>query len=223
MTYTPENVDRLIDNVAFLYEKLGVKRIMHQAVIEANWTEDKLAEYMNQYKMLYHYKRGHRDLNIEFIDKNLRLINNDLHLPPHYCEAGKQLLAILPNGDVYPCHRAASNRLFKLGNIHEGKKIIRGIFLNIDKNTTGCMKSCPAAITCHSCIIANYLVNKNLQDPIKPYCKLMVIEFQGAETIKQVDKEDKQNYLWQSMAKLMIDLSEQNAEIIGRLKKLNEQ
>jgi uncharacterized protein len=206
LTYTPENVANLYDNVLFLH-KLGVKKVMHQAVIEGGWGDDQILEYHNQYKLLYHYKRYHRDLEIEFIDKNIRICNGDQYVAPNFCEAGKTLIAILPNGDVYPCHRAASNKIFKLGNILDGKKIIRGVFLNINKHSLNCSKNCPAHLTCHSCIMVHHIVNNNIQEPIMQYCKLMMAEFQGAESIKHIDKEDKQNHLLNSMAKVLVDIS----------------
>lgn len=220
MTYTPENVKDLADNVVFLHRKLAVKSIIHQANIEGDWSEEALNMYQHQYKILVQYKRQVKnDLRISFLDRNISICEFNTIPEDAFCQAGKTLIAILPNGDVYPCHRAASNRLFKLGNILEDM-IIRGEFLNITKNTMGC-DQCPAAPTCHSCIITNFLVNKSLSKPVEKYCKLMNIEHQGGMWASGILEKDKQKYMLTSMSNVIMDISNRLNSIEEKLKILN--
>lgn len=216
MTYTPENVGNLADNIVFIH-RLGVKTIIHQALIEGDWTDEALDVYQQQYKAILYYKRQVKnDLYITFLDRNVSICNFNTMSDDVFCQAGKSLIAILPNADVYPCHRAASNRLFKLGNITEDE-IIRGEFLNITKNKIGC-KDCPASSTCHNCIITCFLVNKSLSKPIQKYCKLMNIEHQGATWASDILRKDKNEQLLINIGNVLIDVSKKLDDIEERLK-----
>jgi len=216
MTYTPHNVSNLADNIVFIHH-LGIKSIIHQALIEADWSEEALNAYQEQYKLILHYKRKIKnDLYIVFLDRNVSICDFNTMPDEAFCQAGKSLIAILPNADVYPCHRAASNRLFKLGNIIENE-VIRGEFLNITKNKIGC-KSCPARSTCHNCIITSFLVNKSLNKPIEKYCKLMNIEHEGAIWGSSILKKDMEQSLLISISNVIMDMSKKLDALEERIK-----
>ncbi len=222
MTYTPKTVGRLSINVQFLHE-LGINKIMHQATIEDNWCEDDIAQYSYQLHNLYHYRRHvHKQgkkLNILFIDKTLKIINDEVSPELDFCQAGKSYISILPNGDVHPCHRAASNRIFKLGNIfNEKRPFIRGVFLNLDKEYVGCSQHCGCYRTCHSCLITHYLVNKDLTKPCKKYCKIPKLEYELARSFLPAELADRRERKLNKMANVIADIAEQNEELISLLK-----
>jgi uncharacterized protein len=217
MTYTPENVGRLAVNVRFIVEMLKITNITHHAAMEADWTEEALFTYRKQLDLLYQYRRFLRKNNIPctitFIEKALGIIDGEHPMDPNFCGAGKQYVALMPNGDVYPCHRAASQSIFKLGNIFETPPLIRGVFEDLSKISTGCLATCPAARTCHSCPITHYKVNEDLSQPIKKYCQICKMEDFVAMEYLPTSRSDKQDKLLRTMAAVIADLSDQVQEI----------
>ncbi len=222
MTYTPKTVGRLSINVQFLHE-LGITKIMHQATIEDNWDKEAIAQYSYQLHNLYHYRRyilkRRMKLDINFIDKTLKIINDEVSPELDFCQAGKSYIAMLPNGDVHPCHRAASNRIFKLGNIFNKKiPFVRGMFLNLNKEYLGCSLHCNCYRTCHTCLITHYLVNKDVTKPCKKYCEIPKIEYEVARSFLPAELADRKEIKLNKMANVIADISEQNEEIINLLK-----
>lgn len=223
MTYTPKTVGRLSINVQFLHQDVGVQKIMHHAVMEADWTEDAIQKYAYQLNQLYHYRRYCQrqgiPLQIAFIDKPLKIVNDEVPPESNFCEAGKSYLAILSDGDVYPCHRAASARVFKLGNIFEERPFIRGVFLSINKEYTGCWKNCPAASSCHSCVITHHKVNGDIAQPIEKYCKLCRLEHDEAVRYLPVELSDRRERMLYKVGQVLVDVAKQNEEILTALRK----
>jgi len=221
MTFTPKTVGRLAINVQYLHE-LGVTKIMHHAVMEEDWTDEAVEQYRYQLGQIYHYRRYCKrqgiPLEIAFIDKPLRIVNDEAPPEKEYCQAGKSYIAILDNGDVYPCHRAASARIFKLGNIFQERPFIRGIFLNIDKEYTGCWKNCPYARTCHSCVITHYKVNQELTVPVTKYCRICAVESEQASGFLPVELADRRERMLYKVGQVLVDVAKQNEEILEALK-----
>lgn len=196
MTYTPKTVGRLALSLRFLIEEVGFTRVMHHAVMEADWTKDDVEMYRRQLRQIYHYRRWlkktGKEIDIHFVDNPLRILNDEIPAEVNFCDAGKSYVALLASGDVFPCHRAASQRLFKLGNIFNREMpFLRGIFTKIDKEFTGCSSHCVCASTCHTCIITQELVNKDLLKPLSKYCAINEVEFNEARGYLPIELSDK--------------------------------
>lgn len=223
MTYTPKTVGRLAMNVQFIRD-LGVVRIMHHATMEDTWDKEAISQYMYQLSQIYNYRRwmikNGNQINIAFIDKNLSIINGEAPPELDFCQAGKTYIAVLPNGDVYPCHRAASNRIFKLGNIFEKRKVLRGIFAKLDKEYSGCSVNCHCFTTCHSCPITHFLVNKDLAKPLSEngYCDICKAENFHAQQFLPIEIADRNERRTKKMMNVLIDIAEQNEEILKELR-----
>lgn len=214
MTFTPETVNSLMRNVQFIHE-LGVIKIVHHAVMEADWSEEAIKDYNVQLLNLLHYRRYCQNKNIPFnlafVDKNLMTLNDELPIDEDFCAAGKSFIALLPNGDVYPCHRAVSARKFKLGNIFiKEKPFVRGIFLNISKNSQGCKQNCRAAKTCHTCIMTQFDMTGDLQKPLikNHYCDICNLEYELSRQYLPTEVSDKQGRMLTSLAKVVADMAE---------------
>jgi uncharacterized protein len=218
MTYLPDNVHKLADNVLFI-RSLGVKRVMHQAAIEAEWDEQSVNIYAKQLENLYKmWVNNPKKSGVMFLEKNYDIFCGTFPMTEAYCGAGRSLIAILPNGDVYPCHRAASNKLFKLGNILEGE-IIRGSFLSLTKNNENC-GSCKALPFCHTCVITHQQVNSSTTEPVQPYCRLQFVETALAEKYGAIRKQISKDKMLDSMATVIADMSDQLAEMNIKLNML---
>ena len=185
LTYTPKTVKYLHNNVRFLHEQLAVQDIMHQAVIEGKWTESSIAEYSYQLAQLFYYRREclrrGAPLRLHFIDKALQTIHKQGEYSLDYCAAGKSQIAIRPNGDIYPCHRAASISSFKIGNVFNSIPIDNNIFSRVSKHQNDGCRKCKAAAICHSCIIAHYNENNDILHPTSNYCKICKVEYSTAK------------------------------------------
>jgi uncharacterized protein len=224
MTFTPKTVGRLSINVQFIHQQLGIHRIMHHAVMEADWKDEDIQKYQQQLNHLYHYRRycirTGIPFHMAFIDKPLKTLNDEIAPETNFCEAGKTYIAILPNGDVYPCHRAASNQVFRLGNIFDEIPFIRGMFLNIDKAYLGCTKCCEASSTCHSCIITHHKVSGELTKPISQYCKICQVENQQAKLYLPTEIADRHELLLKKLAGVVAGNAEQLDKIVEYLSDL---
>lgn len=224
MTFTPKTVGRLAINVKYLHQEVGFIKIIHHAVMEADWTPESIEQYKYQLNQLYHYRRWCNKRGIPFfmafIDKPLAIVNDEI--PPEYefCQAGKSYFAILPDGSVYPCHRAASNRIDKLGNVfNEKRPIVQGMYLAINKEAVGCWKNCIAARTCHCCIIAQRQVNGRIGVPIEKYCEICKIEYNQALGFLPVELSDRHEKMLLSMSGAIIQLADSIAKMKEREEK----
>jgi uncharacterized protein len=229
-TVTPKNVYKLASNMKFL-ASIGFLEIMHHIVIEADWKDEDIKEYGEQLKQLYFFRRTMRKkgvpLDFHFIRTPLSILMGFKEPEESFCGAGKYYIAIMPNGDVYPCHRAASNKIFKLGNIlTEAVPIIRGKFLSYTKNSIGCAQNCKASAACHACFVSHHLINGDIAKPVKAACKVCSIEQQLAEDYVNTEiqdirdqKIDKIIDLVGRLSQVVIDVADQSNECIGLINK----
>jgi radical SAM protein with 4Fe4S-binding SPASM domain len=164
---------------------------------------------------MLHYRRfcqkAGKPLSIRFIDKCLQVLNDEAMLDKNFCGAGKNYVAVLSTGDVYLCHRAASSKTFKLGNIfNKENQIVRGTFLTIDKESMGCIENCRASKSCHTCILTNYIVNKDFMKPLKEnhYCDICLAEHDFCESYLPIELTDRNERLLKSIGKVVADLAE---------------
>lgn len=227
MTVTPENVGYLMLNVEFLHRGVGFVKIMHEITIEGKWDADKMQIYGNQIEELYKYNRscirGGVPLEVASIEKAFHFINGSSKYDKDFCGAGKTYVAVLNNGDIYPCHRAASSRIFKLGNVFEEIPLIRGRFASISKDTVQACQKCPSIGTCHACVITNYKVNGSLSEVCGSLCSSCFIERDVAERHYQEIVLEKANQKIRYLQRSVEDLTDLLAKVFYLVKgKTNE-
>ena len=81
-----------------------------------------------------------------------------LHKRLNGCGAGSEYLAILPNGDIYPCHQFAGEDGFLMGNVLDGGDFDREIqsrFASVNVTVKSECKDCFAKYTCSGGCAAN--------------------------------------------------------------------
>jgi len=167
MTCDTGCMDDLSSNMKHLHE-IGFNSIMHQPVMDNSWNEESIDSYAKQFQEISSFFEEHRDCRSVFLNNSK--LSRVVSLNDPTCKAGKTLIAIDVSGDVYPCHRFASNKNYKLGTT---KSFHRGIFSKITrKNMEKCF-SCDAKQTCHMCMAANYEVNGSITETIDNYCNLI--------------------------------------------------
>jgi uncharacterized protein len=217
MTVTPENIKQLMLGIEFLHRQIGFIKIMYHIAIEVKWTPDAMQIYGNQIEQLYKYNkiciRGDAPLEVMSIEKTFHLINGTAGYDKNFCGAGKTYVGILSNGDVYPCHRAASSRTFKLGNIFEEIPIIRGRFATLSKDSIASCRNCPSAGTCHACVITNHKVNGDLTSVCSSLCSSCYIEYDIAKMHYQEIVSEKANQKIRHLQRSVDELT----DIIGKV------
>jgi uncharacterized protein len=174
LTYSPENINDLAINCEFLYG-LGVKRFMHHNIMEVEWSEDDITNYIREFWKLVNLREKYKDLEVHFIEYPLSILMQKEAPTDEHCGSGKGLIAIQTDGSIYPCHRAASNRIYKLGNIDKGFN--RGIFRQIRKSSVEKCKTCEASKICHGCILCNMAINGAFSEPLSWQCKIIQAEY----------------------------------------------
>ncbi len=125
-TYTHYNLDFSKD-VAFMVEQ-GFKSISVEPVVAAPefayaLTEDDLPLLKDEYDALAltYLKRGKKGPDYNFFHFNVELDQG----PCAYkrlsgCGAGRDYVAVTPEGDIYPCHQFVGQESFKMGDVDQG-------------------------------------------------------------------------------------------------------
>lgn len=108
------------------------------------------------------------------------------------CGAGNEYLAIVPNGDIYPCHQFAGNIPYKIGNILENtfNKDIPNKFACCNLTTKPNCLECWAKYFCSGGCSANSINFCNdMNMPYKISCELMKKRIECAIAINSIENE----------------------------------
>ena len=208
---SPQSVDTIVENFEYMYYHLGI--IPKFALVRDDiWTKEDIDKFDNEmnklidrYMYLVKNDEKFRDMLPDFDLFTLPLmdciINKQYGKRPFSCFAGSGGCAIMPNGDIYPCGRFGSNKIFKYGNILEDlnkeeiQKINKKVYINpVEmKECLDCKlyKYCNAGCT-YSQIMNNY-------KPLKSICDLYHIIYNKA-------------FIWYNA------LKESNINIDGKIK-----
>lgn len=125
-TYTKHNLD-FGEDVNFLAEE-GFKSISvepvvaeeeHDYAILREDVDQILAEYDKL--ALDYLNRREKGLDYNFFHFNIDLSNGPcVYKRLSGCGAGRDYVAVTPEGDIYPCHQFVGNEEFKMGTVDEG-------------------------------------------------------------------------------------------------------
>ncbi len=91
------------------------------------------------------------------------------------CGAGHEYMAVVPNGDIYPCHQLVGRDGYVLGNVYEGLKNfdIPREFRNTHVFTKPTCAACWAKFFCSGgCHANNETVGGSIKEPYELGCKL---------------------------------------------------
>ncbi len=176
-TYTSRNLDFSSDVIAIAEE--GFCNISLEPVVakgELAIRQEHLPQINHEYNMLAreYLKRKNTDKAFNFFHFMVDLdagpcINKRLR----GCGAGSEYLAVLSNGDLYPCHQFAGNKEFYLGNIYTGieNESIVGEFKNTHIYSKQGCNECWAKYLCSGGCMANaYFTNEDIKKPYKIGC-----------------------------------------------------
>lgn len=169
LTLAPENIEYLYEAVVNLWENVGLQFVHANCVYEDVWTKEKslvlyeqmikIADYLLENDYYYKYF-------ISLFDENIGHPMSEEELESNFCGGNGQMLAISPDGNLYPCSRFAPYSLkkqpgFLIGDVNEGiykgnKHIdmLKSITLKT-QSSEECL-ACKVAAGCGLCTAYNY-------------------------------------------------------------------
>lgn len=183
---SPCNMLNLVQNAEY-FKNLGYDNIDFSLIRDDIWSDEDITMFKIQLNFLYMlYKQekwaaqgvriGLFDLPIhDYLAK--RIVGNNRE---YACFAGSTGVAIMPNGDIYPCARFGSNNLFKLGTLENGlyttheELNARNVMVHAKKaNYTGECDNCSINSFCYlGCLYSQLITNNTVLTPISSVCKL---------------------------------------------------
>lgn len=176
MTVTPDNCDKLFDNIKFFVEKYALTDIQEEVDRFTYWNENQIDILIEQYDQIINYLLGFYKSDNSFRWKNYEkrihpFVNQSWKVQRGRCGSTEGMCSMDVDGTLYPCQKFIVNQTLSIGNIYSGfnevqRDIVRNYLLpNYLEQTRQC-KSCEAVNYCFAgCIADNYLQDTNqLQD-----------------------------------------------------------
>ncbi|MBC7195515.1 MAG: SPASM domain-containing protein, partial [Caldisericia bacterium] len=156
------NIKEIFDHLC----DIGFKKISFAPVTyddeSIKLSKDEWKEIIKSYKRIINDENYKKYLNL-FIRQLLAIHNHILSIFP--CGAGKNLIAISPNGDIYPCHRFINIKEFIISNVYDGidnEKRNEFLKLGYIENKVNC-KNCWIKYLCAGgCYYDAYFYNKKI-------------------------------------------------------------
>lgn len=115
------------------------------------------------------------------------------------CGSGTEYLCITPNGDIYPCHQFAGNKDFIMGNVNDGKGVVRTDIRDEFKLCNVYAKdkctNCFAKFYCSGgCAANSYNFKGKINDTYDLGCELQKKRIECAIMIKAAEAAMENNY-----------------------------
>ncbi len=191
-TYTSQTV-HFADSVRYLFNE-GFPVVSMEPVVGKNYgfalKEDDLPEIFKQYELLsqWYLEEKFKGRDITFFHFLLDPLRGpDLKRRTGGCGAGRDYLAISPEGNIYPCHQFVGENDFILGNLTEGLNnlLLRNRFISLDFSTKDKCLQCWARFYCSGgCHANHYFANGNIYQPDDLECTLLKKRLEWALWIK---------------------------------------
>ena len=197
-TFTKKNLNFAKDAVHMRelgFENISIEPVVAKEDCDYAITRQDLPLIFREYEILARelIRRGRAKENtFSFFHFNLDLENGPCGTKrAKGCGSGSEYLAVVPNGDVYPCHQFAGNEAYRLGNVNapgislDHSAMGRFYENNILNNET--CKSCWAKYFCGGgCPANNANFNGDIHSPYGIACELEKKRVECAIAVKAV-------------------------------------
>ncbi len=195
------NVKDIVTNA--VYFKNNNFNYIDLSIVRDNiWFKEDIEEFENQLKLLYDLyiqeEWGKQNIYIGLFGLPVidYLVGVDGTSREYSCFAGNKGLAIMPNGDIYPCARFGTNKQMLLGDIYNGmhtnsKQLnSRTVMCSAKKKqylSTSC-GNCSINFFCFlGCVYSQWYENDTALMPIKSICLLYKLMFKYGYTLYKND------------------------------------
>ena len=205
VTYFPDHFDLLEDVMALM--KLGAPNIAIVPVAEADFddpdTWSKVEKmYWDLAKVFVSLARNQCLLPLSFERKmlvDIWRLRHGLGRKRGPCGAGKGMLGVDTNGDLYPCHRFVAQKEYKLGDVFNGiDPVKRAEFLRINQDVIkGDLEDCAMcrafAVCGGSCIANNNVWCDSMYQSVGGHCKIIRLRYDICNYIYNLLVEKEKN------------------------------
>lgn len=196
LTYTPETLPMLADNIEFLLDELGFKTVAPSCAYDnyKRFTDKDWEEWDRQYERII--QRAIRKIKAgespgdTYFDKCFRQLNIGEKMTAP-CGAGRKYLGISPDGTLHPCHRFVQWKEWIIGDIWNGideaKRNVTQLY--------NCNLVSPKCATCDNgfcggiCLAANYNQNGSIWVPCEDGCIVSKKQWDAAMRIAEATKD----------------------------------
>lgn len=206
---SPQSVSTINENVDFFINN-GINYIDYSIVRDNIWTDNdvnnfeieinklvnKYSEYLNDNKNIV--------IDIFFLPILDMIFGKTVGKRPFGCFVGYNGLAVMPNGDMYPCARFGTNKKYCYGNIFDDisaasfDEINTEVYINpveIEK-----CKSCKLYNYCNAG--CSYCQLENDKEPLESVCKLYHIIYIAALKLNNMMKN---NSIYKDIIRMKMD------------------
>lgn len=200
---SPSCIDTMADNLKFFVEELNIDRPDFSIIRDDIWSDDDIARFEIEIKRLsetyMNYIRLGYNLDIGLFTLPIldMFVGKKLSKRPFGCFAGYNGIAVMPNGDIYPCARFGTNKEYKYGNVldklnyNQYMKVNNEVYLNPIEFEK--CKQCKLYNYCNAG--CTYSEIKNNKQPLDSICKLYHIIYKESLNIYNTfTKENNENY-----------------------------
>lgn len=198
-TYTKHNLDFSKD-VAFLAEQgfgsISVEPVVAEEGMDYAILEEDLDTILPEYDKLAldYLNRKEKGLDYQFFHFKIDLDGGPcVYKRLSGCGAGRDYVAVTPEGDLYPCHQFVGNTDFCMGSVDAGitRPEVRETFTQANLVKKEACSQCWCRYFCGGGCHANaYNFNKTLMEPYAVACEIERRRVENALMIKIVEGQE---------------------------------
>ena len=176
---SPQSLGTMVDNMHFMYDEMHIGTLDFSIVRDDIWNDNDIKRFENEIREFadeyIKYIRCGYDISIGLFSLPILdiLVSKKYGKRPFGCFAGNSGIAVMPNGDLYPCARFGSNKCYKYGNIYnfDSKNIYTvNDAVNINPLAIEKCKMCKLYYYCNTGCTYSQLHNG--KEPLDTICKL---------------------------------------------------
>ena len=200
---SPSSINTMTENLKFFVEELNIYSPDFSLVRDDIWSEEDLLLFEIEIKRLseqvMNYFRNNINISVGLFTLPIldMIIGKKLGKRPFGCFVGNSGVAVMPNGDIYPCARFGTNKINNYGNIltdinyEQFKNINDKVYLDPRKFEK--CKQCKLYNYCNAGCTFSQIENNN--QPLDSICKLYHIIYKESINIyNTMNKENNKLY-----------------------------